>query len=81
MSAYIQVPVARLEPAALQNLLEEYASRDGTDYGELELTLAEKVGNLRRQLQTMELCLLYHLETEEWDLLPADQAERLLQEP
>jgi len=78
LSAFIQVPVAQLQPDTLQALLEEYASRDGTDYGEVELTLEQKVGNLRRQLQGGELRILYHLETEQWDLVRAEDAALLL---
>ncbi len=80
MSPFIQVPPVKLASDTLEALLEEYASRDGTDYGEVELTLAQKVGNLRRQLDAEELCLLFHTETEHWDLVPARDAEKLLQD-
>ncbi len=80
MSSYIRVPAERLAPEVLQELLEEYASRDGTDYGPVELTLAEKTGNLRRQLQDADLCILFHLETQEWDLVSKEQAQSLLEE-
>ncbi len=80
MSSFLQVPPAKLAADTLEALLEEYASRDGTDYGEVELTLAQKVGNLRRQLDAGELCLLFHMETEHWDLVPASDAARLLQD-
>lgn len=79
MSSYIEIPAARLDPDTLQGLLEEFASRDGTDYGEVELTLAEKTGNLRRQLQQGELLLLFETESEQWDLVNSDQARALLQ--
>jgi uncharacterized protein YheU (UPF0270 family) len=78
MPQFIQVPVHRLAVDVRGALLEEYASRDGTDYGERELTLAEKVANLERQLADGELCILYEIESEQWDLLPADQAIALL---
>ena len=79
MSSYIEVPADRLDEHVLQSLLEEYASRDGTDYGEVELTLAQKTGNLRRQIQRGDLLILYQTETEEWDLVSADDAQLLLQ--
>ena len=78
MPQFIQVPVDRLAADVRNALLEEYASRDGTDYGERELTLAEKVANLERQLADGELCILYESESEQWDLLPAEQAIALL---
>lgn len=78
MTDYIHVPLARLDVAVLQALLEDFASRDGTDYGERELTLEEKAGNLRRQLDAGDICLLYHGPSEQWDLVDRDQAAELL---
>ena len=78
MTRFVEVPPARLGPELLQALLEEYASRDGTDYGERELSLAEKVADLGRQLQRRELMVLYDTESETWDLVPHEQAEELL---
>ena len=63
----------------LQSLLEEFASRDGTDYGEHELTLEHKVANLKGQLARRDLLILFDADAENWDLLPRDQAELLLE--
>ena len=40
MATFVEVPPERLDPAVLAALLEDYASRDGTDYGDREHTLA-----------------------------------------
>jgi uncharacterized protein len=80
MPQFIQVPMERLAPELRNALLEEYASRDGTDYGERELTLAEKVANLQGQLESGDLYILYESENEQWDLVPAEQAQALLNE-
>lgn len=78
MAQFVAVPAQRLQEDVLQALLEEYATRDGTDYGEQERTLDDKVGRLRRLLQAGELQLLYDLESEHWDLVPRAQAEQLI---
>ena len=78
MAEFVMVPPERLSADALQALLEEFASRDGTDYGERERTLEEKFGQLRSQLHTGDLQLLYDVDSEQWDLLPRQQAELLL---
>ncbi|MBK6508216.1 MAG: YheU family protein [Haliea sp.] len=78
MAEFVLVPAQRLQGDVLQALLEEYASRDGTDYGERECTLEEKVAQLLRQLHTDELQILYDVDSEQWDLLPRAQAEQLL---
>jgi hypothetical protein len=78
MSRFVEVPPRRVGQDVLQALLEEFASRDGTDYGESERSLEAKVGELREQLQTGLLCLLYDTVGEVWDLVPRDQARSLL---
>ena len=78
MPQYLRVPPERLEPDSLQALLEEYASRDGTDYGWQERSLEEKVDSLRRQLAATQLLLLFELGSETWDLVPFEDAQILL---
>ncbi len=78
MAQFVEVPCQRLAPATLDALLQEYASRDGTDYGLVEQSLQEKVAMLRVQLQDRSLALLYDAASEQWDLLPREQAADLL---
>ena len=78
MAQFIQVPPQRLQKEVLQALLEEYASRDGTDYGEREVTLDSKVESLQRQIGSNELCIIYDADSEQWDLLPRAEAELLV---
>ena len=78
MSRFVEVPPRRVEQTLLQALLEEFASRDGTDYGESEKSLEAKTAELREQLQSGALCLLYDTAGEDWDLVPRDQAQHLL---
>ncbi len=80
MAQFVEVPSNRLDNDILQALLEEYASRDGTDYGERELSLEQKVENLRGMMSAKELIILFDVESEQWDLLPAEQARELLGE-
>lgn len=78
MAEFVLVPPQRLQADVLQALLEEYASRDGTDYGEWEHPLEEKAAQLHAQLRSGDLCILYDVDSEQWDLLPRAQAEVLL---
>ena len=80
MAQFLEIPPARLQPDVLQALLEEFASRDGTDYGEHETSLEQKVNSLRRQLTQGDITLLYDAASEHWDLLPKDEAVVLLRE-
>jgi len=81
MADVVAVPVARLSAESLQGLLEEFASRDGTDYGERETPLGERVAQLRRRIEAGDLQLLYDLASETWDLLPRDEAVAMLGAP
>jgi len=55
----MRIPHHQLDPDTLQNLLEEYATRDGTDYGEREVSLEDRVASLRRQLQSGEVVIWF----------------------
>ena len=78
MARFVAVPLQRLQGDILQALLEEFASRDGTDYGEHELSLAQKTTALQKQLEQGELQILYDADSEQWDLVPTEQAATLL---
>lgn len=78
MTQFIEVPPQRLQAEVLEALLEEFASRDGTDYGERECSLEQKVAALYKQLQSRDLLILYETDGEHWDILPREQALELL---
>jgi uncharacterized protein YheU (UPF0270 family) len=78
VAQFVEVPSERLAAPTLEALLEEYASRDGTDYGLEERSLQDKVTSLRTQLSNRSLALLYDGASEQWDLLPRDKAAELL---
>lgn len=77
MAQLVQIPTARLEPETLTALLEEFASRDGTDYGLHEKSLEEKTGSLRRQLDAGDLALVYDLDSEQYDLCNRERLAEL----
>ncbi|MEM1155214.1 MAG: YheU family protein [Pseudomonadota bacterium] len=79
LTEFVEVPLKYLQSRLLQALLEEYASRDGTDYGETEVPLATKVDQLRTLLERRELVILYETSGEHWDIVPLERAQELLQ--
>ena len=72
----INVPISDISAEALTGLLEEYVSRDGTDYGEVEVTIDEKTKVLRKQLEEGELSILFDPETQELDIVMREQMEK-----
>lgn len=53
------IPWQQISPATLDNLLAEYASRDGTDYGLVEVSLGTKVEQIRAQLQSGKVVIVF----------------------
>ena len=77
MAQFVRIPPESVEAALLASMLEEYASRDGTDYGVSELSLEEKVARLRTQLSSGKLAIVYDLASAHWDLLYDEQLAEL----
>jgi hypothetical protein len=63
------VPHTALAPDVLRRLIEEFVTRDGTDYGAVERTLAEKVAAVMRQLAAGELAIVVDAEDETIDIV------------
>ncbi len=53
------VPWQELQAQTLENILESFILREGTDYGAVELTLSQKKERLRRQLQAGNIVLVW----------------------
>lgn len=48
------IPRQDLDPETLDNLIESFVLREGTDYGEYERSLADKVADVKQQLKRGE---------------------------
>ena len=65
----LEIPYAELAPETLTAILEEYACREGTDYGDVVYTLEQKVEALRRQLQRSDIGITYDAQTQTCSLV------------
>jgi len=72
----IIIPFADLERDTLLTLLEEIVTRDGTDYGVVELSTERKVEQVLHQLQKGLACLMYDNETQSCSVVLAEEAKR-----
>ena len=59
-----EIPLDALTPEALRGLVEEFVTRDGTDYGAVERTVEEKVARVLAQLRSGEARVVFDPETE-----------------
>ena len=67
------IPWQQVPAETLDNLLQEYASRDGTDYGWVETSLASKVQQLKTQLLQGTVVIVYSELHETVNLMLADE--------
>ena len=58
-----------LSAEALIGVIRAFVLREGTDYGERELTLAEKVANVRTQLDTGEAQIVFDPDSASVDIV------------
>lgn len=65
----LDIPYEQLAPETLTAILEEYASREGTDYGDVVYTLEQKVRALRRQLERGDIGITFDTQTETCSLV------------
>ncbi|QFI55561.1 YheU family protein [Aeromonas simiae] len=70
------VPWQSLDPQTLNNLIEAFVLREGTDYGEQEISLTEKVAAVHNQLQSGSAVIVYSELHETVDIVPSDRFPR-----
>lgn len=77
LSENMIIPHEQLSPEALQGLIEEFITREGTDYGWEEVPLVTKVEQVKRQIECKEVVIVFDLANETVSLLPRRDAELL----
>ena len=65
----IAIPHTELSDAALVGVIRAFVLREGTDYGEREFTLEEKVANVRAQLESGAAQILFDPDTASIDIV------------
>ena len=65
----MEIPYTALSPDALRGVIEEFISREGTDYGPVDYSLEDKIEQVKAQLESGEVCLTYDEESETCNLL------------
>ena len=66
------IPHRELSAEALQGVIEEFVTRDGTDYGEVEVGLAEKVALVKRQLDAGLAAIVFDPRNGSLSIQPCD---------
>ncbi|MFY0658618.1 MAG: YheU family protein [Neptunomonas phycophila] len=71
------IPAEALSPDTLNALIEEFVTRDGTDYGDHETDLASKVSQVKALLARKEVVIIFNEATEQAGIVHKDQINQL----
>ena len=66
----LKIPWNELSAEGLHGLIEEFINREGTDYGEREFSLTEKVEQVKAQIMRGDVVIVFDDNSETCNLLP-----------
>jgi len=64
----MNIPWRELRPETLRAVIEEFVSRNGTDYGHEEIAFDSKIEEVYRLLQNGQVGVVFDTETETCDI-------------
>jgi len=67
---FVPIDYRDLSPQALRGLIEEFVSREGTDYGLKERSFEAKVRDVERQIESGEARIVFDLLQESANIVP-----------
>lgn len=68
----IIIPHEKLNPEALQGLIEEFVTRDGTDTGYDKKSLVNDMAMVKRQLKKGDAVIVYDNSTKTCNIVPKE---------
>jgi uncharacterized protein YheU (UPF0270 family) len=72
----IVIPHAELSADALRGVVESFVLSEGTDYGEREVSLDQKVAQVLRQLERGEARIIFDAQLETVHIVTATRGDR-----
>jgi uncharacterized protein YheU (UPF0270 family) len=70
----VVVPHTELNPELLRSVIESFVLREGTDYGEREVSLEDKVRRVIRQIERGEAHIVFDPRTDSVDIVTVSGA-------
>lgn len=65
-----EIPYERLNPDTLRRMIEEFVTRDGSDWAEFGCTLEDKVEQVLTQLKARKVKVVFDLTSQTANLVP-----------
>ncbi len=66
---FLEIPYKQLSPEALRGVIEEFVTREGSDYGEETYSLEQKSHQISEQLRLGRAVITYDQETQSCNIL------------
>lgn len=67
------IPFTDISTETLDNLIEQFVLREGTEYGDHDVSLSDKVIQVKQQLKSGEAVIVYSELHESVNIVPAAQ--------
>ncbi len=74
------IPYEQLAADTLDALIEAFVLREGTEYGEQDVSLSDKVAQVKSQLHANQLVILYSELHESVDIITTQQWRQLVKQ-
>ena len=68
----MKIPYEQLSPEALQGIIEEFVTREGTEYGKI-VSLQQKTEHVRNQLKLGKAVITYDETTQTCNIVSKDE--------
>lgn len=66
----VEVPYKQIDPQTLRRMIQEFVTRDGSDWAEIGCTLEDKVEQVLQQLKNRQIKVVFDLKTQTANLVP-----------
>jgi uncharacterized protein YheU (UPF0270 family) len=71
------IPADSISAEGLEGLIEEFVSRDGTDYGASEVSFATRIEQVRKQIARGEVSVVFDIATQTANLVLTRELSRM----
>ena len=71
----LTIPYQELSPDALRGVIEEFVTREGTDYGEAEISLETKIKQVLKQLHAGKAVIVFDQKTETCNIVSKENLD------
>jgi uncharacterized protein len=74
--SFVQIPAESISQEALEGLVEEFVTRNGTDYGDREYLLEEKKDAVIMQINRGDVVIVFDPESETCNIILKEELTR-----